>query len=244
MLFVLLTSLFSTGIKAQDIITLRSGEDINAKVTLVSDNNIEYKKWDNQDGPTFRKKLSEVFSVKYQNGKKEVFNTQTQDKFTQPSTYINPSILGLMDCSKGNLYINGHELSDYEIYQYCGLQTLETYKSACGQRAAGKVLSTIGWIDFGVGLALSIFYAIEPRGNEDVLLIGLGSIIRSQILLPLGLSFRGIGNGRLNWLVGEYNSRPELSDNLNLSISPSLLCTNTPTSGRQYSLGAALTLSF
>lgn len=229
--------LIGTGLQAQDIITLKSGEDINAKIITISDNEIEYKKWDNQEGPTYKKVISDVFSIKYHNGQKEVFNITS----SQSSTKTNSLNFGMMDYSKGNLYLQGHELSDYEISQYCGINTLNIYKSACGQRAAGKVLTTLGFVYMGVGLVSMLLYYAD---DVPFLIYGVGYFIPSQILIPLGFSLRGIGNGRIAWIANDFNSRNQISSKFDINLSPSILCTNIPTSSNRYCLGAALTFGF
>ena len=59
---------------AQDVITLKNGDEINGKVTKVTPTEIEYKLASNPDGPTYTKAVSEIFMVKYENGQKDVFN--------------------------------------------------------------------------------------------------------------------------------------------------------------------------
>ena len=58
---------------AQDTIILRNANEIQAKVLLVGINDITYKKWDYQDGPSYQIAKQEVFCIKYANGTKEVF---------------------------------------------------------------------------------------------------------------------------------------------------------------------------
>ena len=67
---------FTVCVQAQDLITKRDGEDIKAKITEVNQNEIKYKRFDNQDGPTFVISKSEVLMVRYENGTNEVFNQQ------------------------------------------------------------------------------------------------------------------------------------------------------------------------
>lgn len=62
---------------AQDIIVTKDGSLIEAKVTEIGDTNIKYKKWSNQNGPIYTLNINQVFSIKYQNGEKEVFNKQS-----------------------------------------------------------------------------------------------------------------------------------------------------------------------
>ena len=58
---------------AQDIITLKSGNEIQALVQEVGDVDVKYKKFDNPNGPSYTLKKSEIFMIKYDNGSKDVF---------------------------------------------------------------------------------------------------------------------------------------------------------------------------
>ena len=64
-----------TSAQAQDIITLKTGDDIEALVEKVGEVETFYKKWDNQTGSVHVVRNSEVFMIKYQNGSKVMFNT-------------------------------------------------------------------------------------------------------------------------------------------------------------------------
>jgi hypothetical protein len=68
-LFTILTNAF-----AQDIITKKIDETIIAKVLEVSKKEIKYKKFDNLDGPTFTIDITDITSIQYQNGTKDVFD--------------------------------------------------------------------------------------------------------------------------------------------------------------------------
>ncbi len=58
-----------------DLITLKNGDEINAKVLEITDNAIKYKRCDNLDGPLISVGKSNVFSIKYSNGSKEIINS-------------------------------------------------------------------------------------------------------------------------------------------------------------------------
>jgi hypothetical protein len=59
---------------AQDVITLRSGDEIKGKVTEISPTEIRYKRADNPDGPTVVIAKKDVFAINYANGTREVIN--------------------------------------------------------------------------------------------------------------------------------------------------------------------------
>lgn len=67
-----------------DIITLKNGEDIVAKVLEVSQTNIKYKKCNNLDGPLMVESVDNVFMIKYVNGSKDVFNKPAKPKVDSP----------------------------------------------------------------------------------------------------------------------------------------------------------------
>ncbi|MEM6522940.1 MAG: hypothetical protein AAF693_04075 [Bacteroidota bacterium] len=62
-------------IAAQDIIILKNGEELEAKVSEILRTSIKYKRFDNLSGPIYTLQKSEVFMIKFENGTKEVFNT-------------------------------------------------------------------------------------------------------------------------------------------------------------------------
>ena len=60
-----------------DIILLQSGNEIKAKVLEITDQQIKYKDFDFQSGPTRNLNIFEVFMITYENGQKEVFNKKS-----------------------------------------------------------------------------------------------------------------------------------------------------------------------
>jgi hypothetical protein len=81
--------LITAALSAQDIITLKTGEEIKAKVTAVNPNDIQYRKFNDNDGPLYTKYKSEVFMIKYANGSKDVFSNTSGSTSTNAS--IDPS---------------------------------------------------------------------------------------------------------------------------------------------------------
>ncbi len=63
-----------------DIILLKDGEEISAKVLEVNEEAIKYKVYSNQDGPIYTKLKEDIFLIKYSNGDKEVFSIKSTSK--------------------------------------------------------------------------------------------------------------------------------------------------------------------
>lgn len=111
-IFILLTSFFLAFFtaSAQDVLTRRNGEELQVKVTEVTPTEVKYKLFDNPEGPVYTLPKSQVFSVQYQKGQKEVFPEQA------------PAAAG------ENMYLKGKSdaLTSYRNYNGAGTGTLVT----------------------------------------------------------------------------------------------------------------------
>lgn len=72
-ILLFLGALLSLSAMAQDVVILQNGDEIKCKLIEVGTEQIKYKKWSNQNGPTFVEERDDVFMIKYENGEKDVF---------------------------------------------------------------------------------------------------------------------------------------------------------------------------
>src|SRR5438477_11089331 len=82
---------------AQDVIVLKTGDEVSAKLLEINPNDIKYKKFDNQDGPTITINKSDVFMIKYKNGTKDVISPMKPaetNQNNQPAARTNTSQSG------------------------------------------------------------------------------------------------------------------------------------------------------
>jgi len=84
LIFILFLS--SISVYAQDVITLRTGDQIKAKVTEISQTELRYKRFEHLNGPTIVIPLATVFAINYENGTREVINALTQTSTPQPAS--------------------------------------------------------------------------------------------------------------------------------------------------------------
>ena len=70
----------SANISAQDVIVKKDGSTIISKVLEVTIADIKYKKFSNQNGPTYTISKSDVMAINYENGEKDVFNNNTSQQ--------------------------------------------------------------------------------------------------------------------------------------------------------------------
>ena len=102
MKYILLFILFicsSNIIKAQDTLSMRSGENILVKVIEVGTTEVKYKKLDNLSGPIFSILKSDLLIVKYENGTKEDFSSIKKIEENNFSG-LDPSSLGKLDAQR------------------------------------------------------------------------------------------------------------------------------------------------
>lgn len=74
-LSVFVFAMFSIIAHAQDVIVKKDGNTITSKVTEITSSEIKYKKFSNQNGPTYTIGKNEVNYINYENGEREQMNT-------------------------------------------------------------------------------------------------------------------------------------------------------------------------
>lgn len=63
LIFIIASILLGQVVCAQDIIQKKDATEIQAKVLKITDTEIEYKRWDNPDGPVYTIPAEEVFTI-------------------------------------------------------------------------------------------------------------------------------------------------------------------------------------
>ena len=182
---------------AQDIIITQDAQKIEAVITKVTSEDVSYKKWSNQDGPTFVLEKSLISSIIYKNGEVEIIQkTQQQQKSdsrpvgTQTSTSVTTQpinsngdnrLIPLSDTSY-RLASTGQTFNSVETVNYLKKNCVSAYNEYLKQEktSAGLIGTGAGFAAFGVGfgfIAGGIIY-------------GTSTDLTSSIL---GLTFIGIG---------------------------------------------------
>jgi hypothetical protein len=81
LLFIMLLS--ATSVFAQDVIVKKDGTTILSKVIEIGTTEVKYKKFSNQDGPTYTITKAELQAINYENGDKDTFNDTTPATTTE-----------------------------------------------------------------------------------------------------------------------------------------------------------------
>ena len=72
------------GVYAQDVIVKKDGSTILAKVLTIGETEVEYKKFNRQDGPTYKISVDKLLSINHESDDKETFEA-TSSKAGKPS---------------------------------------------------------------------------------------------------------------------------------------------------------------
>ena len=127
-------------VKAQDVILKKNGDEVKAVVKEVLDDAIKYNKFDNQTGPVYSIKKSEVFMITYKNGSKDIFKDsdnsegmESMDESSEGESQKNDQDKIRIDAAASNVYsqiINccsgRKENARFEIYYDAILRNSET----------------------------------------------------------------------------------------------------------------------
>jgi len=191
---------------AQDTIIFRNGDEVVAKVAEVSDSEIKYHLWNNQSGPIYVKKASDIFMVKYKGGYKEVYDNHISqsEEDTLRSYAISKYGASPIYIRAGFVRINGRTLSREELSRILTSDELNTYYSASFQSSAGALMTFMG---LAVGITGGILaFAGNSKSNKNVK-IGLPLFIVGDVVSTVGIPMWAIGSGRTAWVVNSYNNR-------------------------------------
>lgn len=220
--------LFAGKAHAQDIILTHDGDIITAVVSEISETEIVYKSFDNQEGPNYKIATSRVQKIRFANGTEQVFSQpapqtevptafQSADRTpTYNAAEVNRS--GYMVHENGEFILGGRTLYEGEYRNYFNDDEFETINGALKQRRAGKgiTLAGAGCAGFGLGLMIpaGVCWAVLDYNNYTyyaLLCTGAAFFSVGCTLLSVGIPLYCIGNGRLNWAADNYNQRNRMS---------------------------------
>lgn len=145
LLFIL--CLVCTTTIAQDILIKNDGSEENVKIIEVSDDNIRYKKWTNQDGPVYNISTTDIFMIKYSDGTKDIFENKV-DKINTTVFNKIPQIDITPKMRKKRIYIGfmlRPQMSVLKVSDTYDYKTETEYIGSSGIRMAAAFGTYIDW---------------------------------------------------------------------------------------------------
>ena len=237
---LILFCLVGTGM-SQDVIAKKDQSTIMSKVLEITNTEIKYKKWNNQDGPTYSIDRSEVVSINYENGEVEKFSdnpNSQQNIYSQINKNNNLGYLESYNTFPAGLKMNGRRLTNEEIKGLLDEQTYLLFNKAKNQINFGEI---IGFVGLG---SLFMSYLFAPSYHNDYSLEYIKPCIATLVFgiaaITPGVVFSVVGSNNINKVVDIYNQNKSYS----LNLSPSLMRCEMPQSQGNCGLGLTLSMNF
>lgn len=229
---------------AQDVITLKNGDEINGKVTKVTPTEIEYKLASNPDGPTYTKAVSEIFMVKYENGQKDVFNNTPEPAKQQQQVTVDIPTGVTLERNRGEIVdaATNRTFSEFELQQMLGMDAYNDYVKA---RESYKSTSNgLAWsyTFFFCGLPLYYLGVLLENGSNNGLalrIMGIVWFVGGNIMIPVDYITRGVAAGKISRIAEGYNAK---NGSLGMEISGGF--TLMPTAQGTVAPGLGISLRF
>jgi hypothetical protein len=183
---------------AQDVIVTKDARKINAKVTEINIDDIKYKNFDNQDGPTYTLLKSAVSSILYQNGTVETFNTATSPGLTPTSAPAPTTSATRAQPAQQRPAFSYSNMSTDDPFLY------QRYASGRRQAGFGRILLIVGAVSSIGGVA-----ALSSDSDHDTSLGSSGAIFLAigGICITAGIPVLIIGGVKKNSAMSEYRRR-------------------------------------
>lgn len=242
--FLTLLLSFVATVVAQDVITLKNGDEINGKVTKVTSTEIEYKLASNPDGPTYTKPVTEIFMVKYENGQKDVFNNTPAPATQQQQVTVDIPSGVTLERSRGEIVdaATDRTFSEFELQQMLGMDAFNDYVKA---RDSYKSTSNgLAWAYTFFICGLPVYYLgvlLEDGSNNGLALriMGIVWFVGGNIMIPANYITRGVAAGKISRIAEGYNAK---NGSLGMEISGGF--TLMPTAQGTVAPGVGISLRF
>lgn len=110
---VMTVMMCSLAVNAQDVIVKNDGSTITSKVLEITSNEIKYKKFSNQKGPTYSINKEDVNYINYENGERENFGKISTPQPNTEDTHYSQNTFTLQQQ-------NNNQMSDAELLKSIG----------------------------------------------------------------------------------------------------------------------------
>ena len=215
---------------AQDVIVRKDQSTIMSKVLEITSTEIKYKKWNNQDGPTYSINRSEVVSINYQNGEMETVSNHS-DSANDLKPQLQNHAGGFMDRTYTGLKLDGKALSDEEVRSLVGEQSYQIYlKGKRDYSISGACFCTSILAALGSG----VMFALNKRGPAILFTVIDAASWIGWVCID--------GDDEMKQVAAEYNRKH--GNYYSYSISPSLMKCEMPQSSNNNCFGLTVSVNF
>lgn len=228
---------------AQDLITKKTGEDIQAKVLEVTPGEVKYRLWEEPDGVIYTVKKSDLLLIRYESGRNEVFNTNVNPNIHTP--WREP-VEGLTTGMKYSELKNLYDYRDWyaapgDKYSPVWSGVASLFIPGLGQMICDEAGRGLAWLGGAVGCSAAYYIGILlafaecPAGFALFYAAPLGMIAVNICSIIDAVKVAKVKNMYFQDLRSQYS--------LDVELYPSVNCVQTAT-GIRPAAGLTLAIRF
>jgi hypothetical protein len=211
---------------SQDVIITKTGEQIRAKITAVTDESITYKKYHDQEGATFTLKTDKIKIISWENGDVddyEKLHTEVDIK-SNGDTPKSEEVPPYIERQGKSFYLNNGIV--YNEMEFKNFLTHNNLSPIWDKYENGRGLLSTGGVLIGIGLVLDVAgTVIFYRSTEPMLGIILCSI--GGALEIAGIPTAIVGAVKRNRAINDYNTiyagRPRFQYSQNITFKAGIM---------------------
>jgi hypothetical protein len=196
---------------SQDIIVTKTNEQIRAKIIEVTDDNISYKKYHDQEGATFVLKTDKIKLISWENGDVDDYEKKIlkEEEPVKQEAEVAEEVVKLPFINKkGNTFYLDNGL----VYKEVALDSFLTKNNLnhiWDEYTIGKHKEKMGWyltgIGAGFGIAGTVFFIKDTDGftfkTAGVIACSIGVVLEA-----VGIPFALIGTNKKKNAINNYNT--------------------------------------
>ena len=231
-------------VQAQDTITKTDNTTLKVRIVSVGPNLISYRLWSNQNGTLYRIRKADVLSIKYQDGKEEIFGSEKKEDVKKEDVQTTPETpVATTPPPSPSAKNTSPSATPPAVKSTTQADKGLMYEKAVKQRKTGKTLSILGGITLAAGAAVTTVGLLNANKTTDIMyydadnpdiIYGFGTatgntgkltpmVIGGSIAMALGATFLCIGipvSASGNKKIKEYNRQNGYGAVLNVSPAP------------------------
>ena len=188
---------------SQDVITTKSGEIIQAKIIEVTENDILYKRYHDQQGATFILKTEKIKTISWENGMVDEYREVVAGQAV--STVQASNVLPYINKKIGGFHLDNGQI--YDVEQFKQFLIEKNLSHIWMKYLSGKNLQIAGWGLIGGSVAMGAFGLALMNGGDGfaALFIGLPITIIGALLIYAGVPMAIVGTVRKHRAINDYN---------------------------------------
>ena len=206
-------------VQAQDIIITKDSKKIDAKITKVTQDEIEYKKTNNLDGPIFVIPINDINSIIYANGEVQLFETKNDITIPKAEKNINDNIY-----YKNNEYLDKSKTDDFSY-----ISKIEDCYFIKDKKVNEKE-----YLNF-IAKECPVAYRYYQEGNKQCHK-GLGFIIGGCISFPISATFYASGDRRHDVIYYSISAAWGIVGIVGLSVGIPIYCKGLKKKNNSYKI--------